>query len=433
MQRTAASKSVRSWILDKDNHDHTTTARQAVTLAAQQHHGRLLAILIKELRDFQLAEDCLQDAIESALQHWQRNGAPTSPVAWLLQVARRKAIDRLRRKNLHTRNEGELLYLMEQDQSAGELHEESAIPDERLRLIFTCCHPALDLQTSVALSLRTLCGLTTSEIARAFVVSEETMAQRLVRARQKISKAGIAYEVPEKPAFPQRLQSVLNTIYLTFNEGNAAAAGKQHVRVDLCNEAIRLAHLLNTLCPNEAEVMGLLALLLLTHARHKARQSESAAYVPLGDQDRTLWDQAMIAEGDDILLRAIQLGKPGPFQLQAAISAIHAQARHHTQTRWNEIILMYDRLYGLSENPVYLLNRAVAVSFFINPHKALEDLSALSNELQTYQPYHAAKADILRRAGDFENARIAYDKAISLSQNQAEISFLKQKRATVLS
>jgi RNA polymerase sigma-70 factor (ECF subfamily) len=416
-----------------DIQNQTSSARQAVAAAARQHHGQLLAILIKDVRDFQLAEDSLQDAIESALIHWSRSGVPNTPNAWLLQAARRKAIDRLRRaKNLKQKS-AELTILMEIDQNSTDEVEQGDIPDERLRLIFTCCHPALDPQTSVALSLRTLCGLTTPEIARAFVVSEETMAQRLVRARQKIAKAGIAYEVPEKPELPQRLHSVLNTIYLTFNEGYAATAGDKHLRIDLCEEAIRLARLLNMLCPDEAEAMGLLALLLLTHARRDARRSESSAYIPLDQQDRSLWDQKMIAEGDGILLHAIQLGKPGPYQLQAAISTIHSQARTRAQTRWSEIILIYDRLYEISENPVYLLNRAVAVSFFINPNKALEELSALSDELQNYQPYHAAKADLLHRTGDFANAREAYDKAIALSQNQVEKTFLTQKRASLLS
>jgi RNA polymerase sigma-70 factor, ECF subfamily len=412
---------------------HSTIARQAVAAAARQHHGQLLAMLIKDVRDFQLAEDSLQDAIESALIHWSRSGVPNTPMAWLLQAARRKAIDRLRRaKSLKQKSE-ELSVLMEIDQNSNDEAEQVDIPDERLRLIFTCCHPALDPQTSVALSLRTLCGLTTPEIARAFVVSEETMAQRLVRARQKITKAGIAYEVPEKTELPQRLQTVLNTIYLTFNEGYAATAGPEHQRVDLCDEAIRLSRLLDTLCPNEAEVMGLLALLLFTHARRDARRSESSAYIPLDEQNRSHWDQQMIAEGDGILLRAIQLGKPGPYQLQAAISAIHSQARTHAQTRWNEIILIYDRLYQISENPIYLLNRAVAISFFVNPNKALQELSGVSHELQSYQPYHAARADLLRRSGDFDNAREAYDKAIALSQNQVEKNFLTQKRKSLLS
>jgi RNA polymerase sigma-70 factor, ECF subfamily len=406
-------------------------ARQAVATAARQHHGQLLAILIKDLRDFQLAEDSLQDAIESALIHWSRN-VPHSPMAWLLQAARRKAIDRLRRaKNLKQKST-EIAYLMEIDQNSGDEVEQGDIPDERLRLIFTCCHPALDPQTSVALSLRTLCGLTTQEIARAFVVSEETMAQRLVRARQKIAKAGIAYEVPEKSELPQRLQTVLNTIYLTFNEGYAATSGSEHLRIDLCEEAIRLARILQSLAIDEPEVMGLLALLLITHARRHARRSGTGAYIPLDEQNRTLWDQQMIAEGDGILLAAIHLGKPGPYQLQAAISAIHSQAKSHAQTRWNEIIMIYDRLYELSENPVFLLNRAVAVSFLESPNKALEELSHLSDELQNYQPYHAARADMLRRAGDVANARIAYGKAITLSQNQVERAFLTQKRASIL-
>jgi RNA polymerase sigma-70 factor, ECF subfamily len=430
----AVLKSARSWTLGtlgKDRHEQNSPARQAVTLAAQQHHGRLLAILIKELRDFQLAEDCLQDAIESALVHWQRNGAPTSPVAWLLQVARRKAIDRLRRTHLHTRNENELSYLMEQDQSAETLHEESAIPDERLRLIFTCCHPALDPHTSVALSLRTLCGLTTAEIARAFVVSEVTMAQRLVRARQKISKAGIAYEVPEKSDLPARLDAVLNTIYLMFNEGYAATAGATHQRHDLCEEAIRLARMVSQLSPNQPEAKGLVALLLVTHARRKSRCEENENYIPLDKQDRTLWDRIMIEEGDQILLSAIAMGKPGPYQLQAAISAIHSQSSSHAETNWQEISMLYEKLHGFSENQVHELNRIVSRSYFISLNNVLQELSEVSYELADYQPYHAAKADILRRAGLLQEAAAAYEAAIKLSQNEIERSYLRQQKAAL--
>ncbi len=431
MPQMAASKSDRSWILGRDNHDHISAARQAVTLAAQQNHGRLLAILIKELRDFQLAEDSLQDAIESALVHRQRNGTPTNAAAWLLQVARRKAIDRLRRAKLHDRNSAELEYLMAQDQEAEELHEESAIPDERLRLIFTCCHPALDPLTSVALSLRTLCGLTTTEIARAFVVSEVTMAQRLVRARAKISKAGIAYVVPEKADLPARLDAVLNTIYLMFNQGYAATAGPEHQRHDLCEEAIRLARMVSHLCPDEAEAKGLVALLLVTHARRKSRSSDDKNYIPLDQQNRKLWDCNMIEEGDQILLSAIAMAKPGPYQLQAAISAIHSQSRSHAETNWQEISMLYEKLQGLSENPVHDLNRIVARSYFVSLNTVLQELSEVSVELADYQPFHAAKADILRRAGLVHEAAAAYEAAIRLSQNAIEKNYLTRQKAAL--
>ncbi len=412
---------------------HNENVRQTIAFAAREHHGQLLAILIKGLRDFQLAEDCLQDAIESALIHWQRNGSPHSPKAWLLQVARRKALDRLRRAKNFKDKSTQMMMLMESDQNSASENEEGAIPDERLRLVFTCCHPALDPTTSVALSLRTLCGLTTSEIARAFVVSEEAMAQRLVRARQKISKAGIAYEVPEQADLSNRLQSVLSTIYLMFNEGYAATSGPEHLRVDLCEEAIRLANLIHNLCANQPEAAGLLALLMLTHARRAARKSETESYIPLEEQNRALWDYTMIAKGDVLLVETLKLGAVGPYQLQAAISAVHASAKIYQKTDWSEIVQLYEKLYSLSENPVYLLNQIVAKSYLENNNSVLMDLDRLSPELQNYQPYHAARADILRRTHDYENARKAYDKAIAMSDNQAERGFLMRKRASLFS
>jgi RNA polymerase sigma-70 factor, ECF subfamily len=410
-----------------------TDARQAVTTAVRHYHGRLLAILIKDLRDFQLAEDCLQDATESALIHWERNGLPHAPAAWLLQVARRKALDRLRRAKNFKEKSAEILILMDIDQSFAAADEDEAIPDERLRLIFTCCHPALDAHTCVALSLRTLCGLSTVEIARAFVVSEEAMAQRLVRARQKISNAGISYLVPDEADLPSRMQSVLSTIYLTFNEGYAATNHSEHIRVDLCEEAIRLARLLCELCPHEAEAKGLLALLLLTHARRNARSSKLQSYIPLEEQDRSLWDGAMIAEGDLHLVTALQLARVGSYQLQAAISAVHAEARNHSETRWDEIVSLYEQLITFSDNPVYRLNRAVALSYLHHPTNALAVLNELSHELQSYQPYYAARADVLRRLNDNAGARLAYEQAIALSQSKVEQDFLRHRMRTFLS
>ncbi len=408
------------------------SGRQAVAHAARTHNGQLLALLIKDLRDFQLAEDSLHDAIESALVHWQRNGPPNTPVAWLLQVARRKAIDRLRRAHNFKLKSVEISYLMDLEQEHNASEAQSSIPDERLRLIFTCCHPALDPHTAVALSLRTLCGLTTPQIARAFVVSEETMAQRLVRARQKISKSGIAYEVPQPPNLLPRLQTVLSTIYLTFNEGYATTSGSQLGRIDLCEEAIRLARLLIHLCPDQPEAAGLLALMLFTHARRLARSTPASPYVALEEQDRKLWDQNMLAEAEKLLVTALDQRASGPYQLQAAISAVHAEAKAFTDTRWSEIVLLYDQLYEHSNNPVYLLNRAVALSFATGIAQGLAALDALPEELFNYQPFHAARADLLRRLLHFNEAIQAYDKAIALSQNAAERQFLIERRQSIL-
>lgn len=409
--------------------ENSESERQALALVVQQHYGKLLALLIKDLRDFQLAEDSLQDAIESALVHWQRSGLPNSPTAWLLQTARRKAIDRLRRLKTFKGKSAELSYLMDIEQQQTDTSESYAIPDERLRLIFTCCHPALDPHTAAALSLRTLCGLSTPEIARAFVVGEEAMAQRLVRARQKISKAGIVYEVPEPPNLLSRLEAVLNTIYLTFNAGYGAI---QH-RIDLCEEAIRLARMVKDLCPDQPEAAGLLALLLLTHSRRNARISSNSVYIPLELQDRIMWDQAMIDEGEVILVAALKAKQVGRYQLQASVSAIHAEAKSHEETHWGEIVQLYSKLYDHTENAVYLLNRAVALSFRDNPSSALRAMEEISIELQNYQPYHAARADFLRRAGNFEEARLAYELAISLSKNTIEQNYLTQMRASLLS
>lgn len=406
--------------------------RQIIGIAAREHHGQLLAILIRDLRDFQLAEDCLHDAIESALIHWQRSGPPHSPKAWLLQVARRKALDRIRRAKNFKNKSTQIAMLMDSDQNHECDSEEGAIPDERLRLIFTCCHPALDPHTAVALSLRTLCGLTTSEIARAFVVSEETMSQRLVRARHKVAKAGIAYQVPDAANLLPRLHTVLNTIYLTFNEGYAATSGNQHGRIDLCEEAIRLSRLLIYLCPHQAEASGLLALMLFTHARKSARSTPMAPYISLEDQDRSLWDEGMIDEADKILTNVLGRGAAGLYQLQAAISAVHAQAKSFAETRWHEIVLLYDKLYHLNNNPVFLLNQAVALSYYKGAEQGLALVETLATELSHYQPFYAARADLLRRLDRFSQAAEFYQQAIELSQNSAERQFLELKRQSVL-
>jgi len=384
--------------------------------------GRLLAVLIGNLRDFQLAEDCLSDAFTSALSHWSR-GLPTNPQGWLLQVARRKAIDRIRRSRTRVRMQPELAYLMELD--AQEVEAEHEIPDERLRLIFTACHPALDAKTRIALTLRTLCGLSTPEIARAFLDKEATMAQRLARARAKIARAGIPYAVPGPDAWEPRLASVLTVIYLIFNEGYSASAGEAPIRPRLCDEATDLARALNLLCPDETETQGLLALLLLNHARSPARIDAAGAAVPLEEQDRSRWDRERALEGLSLIETALRRGRPGPFQLQAAISAIHVEAEDFKETRWDEIALIYERLFEFVPNPVIALNRAVALSFVDGPGVGLANLPS---ELENYQSFHAARADMLRRLGRASAARSAYDRALALTENEADRLLLEKRR-----
>ncbi len=384
--------------------------------------GRLLAVLIANLRDFQLAEDCLSDAFTSALEHWPR-GRPGNPQGWLLQVARRKAIDRIRRAKTRAKLQPDLAYLMALDAEGVEATH--AIPDERLRLIFTACHPALDPKTRIALTLRTLCGLSTPEIARAFLDKEATMAQRLARARAKIAKAGIPYAVPEPQAWEERLASVLTVIYLIFNEGYSASAGEAPIRHTLCDEATRLARAVDSLCPGDPEATGLLALLLLNHARSPARLDAAGAAIPLEDQDRSRWDQDRVREGLSRIETALRRGRPGPFQLQAAISAIHVEAVDFESTRWDEIALIYDRLLELTPNPVVALNRAVAQSFAEGPAVGL---ASLPGGLDDYQSLHAARADMLRRLGRATDARAAYDRALALTGNDADRLLLTKRR-----
>ncbi len=402
-----------------------SSALDAVAAATREHSGRLLALLVRDLRDFHLAEDCLQDALESAVAHWSRNGLPTSVPAWLLQAARRKAIDRIRRMRNFERLTEQYALLLELDQSTDEIDEAEIIADERLRLIFICCHPALDEKTRIVLTLRTLCGLSTNEIARAFLDSPDAMAQRLVRARHKIKNAAIAFELPRYEMWPDRVSSILSVIYLVFNEGYAASTGQQPLRTDLCDEAIRLARMMEQLQPGQAEIEGLLALMLLNHSRRAGRSSTTERLISLERQDRRLWDQTLIAEANSLLARALNRHRPGVYQLQAAISAVHARAASHEETRWHEIVLIYDGMHALSANPVYLLNRAVALSYAEAPQVALDALAPLERQLIGYQPFHAAKADFLRRLGRSAEARSAYARAIVLSGNDSERAFLE--------
>lgn len=402
----------------------TDTIAEAIARVSRVDGGRLLSCLIADLGDFGLAEDSIQDAYESALIHWQRNGLPRNPQGWLVQTARRKAIDRLRRvANFNSKKDeyGALALLSAQDEA---LEEDFEIPDERLRLIFTCCHPALERTTSVALTLRTLCGLTTSEIAKAFVVKDEAMAQRLVRARQKITKAGIPYKVPEKDDWDDRLHIVLNVLYLIFNAGYSSST-TEYIRHDLCEEAIRLARVVLQLCPDEPEIEGLLALMRLSHSRSAARLNTAGEMFPLEDQDRELWDEVAIAEGQLLLEAALSRRKPGPYQLQAAIAAVHATAETFDDTDWAQIALLYAALLDMQPNPVVDLNRIVALSYAQSAEKALSQLGELAKALDNYQPYHAAHADILRRSGNLANAQRAYERAIQLSENAAEQKLLR--------
>jgi RNA polymerase sigma-70 factor, ECF subfamily len=400
----------------------------AAERAFRLESGRVLATLIRHLGgDFQLAEDALQDAFAVALVTWPRDGEPDNPGAWITTTARRKAIDRLRHERaLHDRlpTLHKLMELERHDDE--ELPDQgSALDDDRLRLVFTCCHPALSIEARVALTLRTLGGLSTAEIARAFLVPEPTMGQRLVRAKRKIAAAHIPYRVPDDAELPDRLAGVLAVLYLVFNEGYVASAGDRLVRDDLCAEAIRLGRLLATLMPDDAETAGLLALMLIHDARRAARVADDGTYVALPDQDRARWDSERIEEGKAILDRALRLRRPGPYQLHAAIAALHVS----TPVDWPQIAALYCMLAQVAPSPVVEVNRAVALGMAGDPAAGLAVLDAV--DLDDYQPFHAARADLLRRGGDREGAERAYTRAIDLSANAVERAELERRRAAL--
>ena len=401
----------------------------AVATAFREEWGRVVAALIGTTGDWDLAEECAQEAFASALKTWPRDGVPRRPGAWLTTVARNRALDRLRRSAAEAAKLREVAALAPADDPGRD--DDSGIRDDRLRLMFTCCHPALPLEARVALTLRTLAGLTTAEIARAFLVPEPTMAKRLVRAKNKIRHAGIPYRVPPSHLLPERVVGVLAVLYLLFNEGYAASAGADLVRQGLCAEAIRLARALASLMPDEPEALGLLALMLLQDSRRAARVDAAGDLVPLEDQDRGRWDAARIAEGHDALAAALGHGRPGPYQLQAAIAACHASAARAADTDWPTIARVYGQLARLTPSPVVELKRAVAVGMAHGPTAGLALLDSLADggALDGYHLLPAARADLLRRLGRPADAARAYREALALVSTGAERRFLDRRLA----
>jgi RNA polymerase sigma factor (sigma-70 family) len=392
-----------------------------VAAVFHEEAGRLTAALVKRLGDFDLAEECVQDALVAALEHWPRSGIPENPGAWLMTTAHRKGIDRLRRE---TRYREKVAQLEETPMTRA-----SSLPDERLELIFTCCHPALAREAQLALTLRSVAGLTTAEIARAFLQAEATVAQRLVRAKRKIVDAKIPFRVPEAHELPDRLGEVLAVLYLMFNEGYLATGSRGVADRDLATEAEWLTGLLAQLMPDEPEVLGLLALMRFNLARADARFDRSGDIVLLRDQDRSKWDRAKIEATFAIVGRYVRMRRPGPYQLQAVIAGAHADAKSWETTRWNEIVRSYDVLLGFSDTPVVRLNRAIAVWHVEGPAAALAEVDDLSDELEQYHLFHATRAELLRALGRPDDARAADERALELTENPGERALLERRLA----
>jgi RNA polymerase sigma-70 factor (ECF subfamily) len=388
-------------------------------------YGRAVSVLVRFLGDIDLAEEAVQEAFTTAVRTWPESGVPPSPAGWIITTARNRAIDRLRRESSRDARHAEAARLYAphpytpDPHASAEPSEEGPVQDDRLRLIFTCCHPALALQARVALTLRLLGGLSTAQIARAFLVPEPTLAQRLVRAKAKIRDAGIPYRVPRDADLPERLGGVLAVVYLIFNEGYTGDPA-------LCAEALRLGRLLAALMPDEPEVTGLLALMLLTESRRPARQGADGVLVPLPEQDRTLWDRELIAEGQELVRRCLRRNRPGPYQIQAAVNAVHSDAPSAEDTDWDQILRLYDQLMAVAPSPVVALNRAVALAEVQGPARALDLVDSL--DLGRYHVLHAVRADLLRRLGRTAEAAAEYGRAAELAGSEAEGAYLERRR-----